>query len=171
MRSMLLGVLMLGVLLLCPAVFAGDDWGALQYLVGTWTGEGGGTPGQSAGSFSFTPDLQGKILVRKSRAEYAATKDKPAFAHDDLMIVFRESDETAEGALRAIYYDSEGHVIHYSVIMFGDRIVFTSEPSRRAPQYRFTYARQSTEELRMKFEIAPPGKGFVTYIEGAARRK
>ena len=163
--------MLLGVLLLCPGVFAAEDWGALQYLIGTWTGEGGGAPGQSAGSFSFTPDLQGKVLVRKSRAEYSATKDKPASTHDDLMIVFREPDENAEGALRAIYFDSEGHVIRYAVTMFGDRIIFTSEPSRSAPQYRFTYARQSASELRMKFEIAAPGKGFATYLEGAAKRK
>jgi len=165
MRSMLLGVL-----LLCPTVSAADEWGALQYLIGNWTGEGSGAPGQGTGSFSFTPDLQGRVLVRKSRAEYPATKDKPAFAHDDLMIVFREPDENAEGALRAVYLDSEGHVIRYAVTMFGDRIVFTSEPSRGAPQYRFTYTRQPVDELKIKFEIAPPGKGFATYLEGAAKR-
>lgn len=162
--------MLLGVLLLCPAVYAAEDWGALQYLIGNWVGEGSGGPGQGAGSFSFTPDLQGRVLVRKNRAEYPATKDKPAFAHDDLMIVFREPDESAEGALRALYFDSEGHVIRYAVTMFGDRIVFTSEPSRIAPQYRFTYTREPANELKIKFEIAPPGKGFSTYIEAAARR-
>ena len=39
-------------------------WGPVEYLVGDWTGEGGGGPGQGGGSFSFRPDLQGKILVR-----------------------------------------------------------------------------------------------------------
>ena len=163
--------MLLGVLLLCPAICAAEDWGALQYLVGNWVAEGGGTPGQAAGSFSFTPDLQGRVLVRRSRAEYPATKDKPAFTHDDLMMIFREPEENAEGALRAIFFDSEGHVIRYTVTMFGDRIIFTSEPSRAAPQYRFTYARQSSAELRMKFEIAPPGKAFATYLEGTAKRR
>src|SRR2546429_2603765 len=134
MRSMLLGVL-----LLCPVVSAAEDWGALHYLIGNWTAEGGGAPGQAAGSFSFAPDLQGRVLVRKSRADYPATKDKQASTHDDLMIVFREPDQSAEGALRAVYFNSEGHVIRYAVTMFGDRIDFASEPSRSAPQYRFDY--------------------------------
>ena len=162
--------MLLGVFLLCPMLSAAEDWGALQYLVGNWIAEGGGTPGQGAGSFSFTPELQGKILVRKNRAEYPPSKDKPATAHDDLMVIFREADADSEGAMRAIYFDSEGHVIRYLVTMFGDRIVFTSEPVRGAPQYRFTYLRDSGSELRLKFEIAPPGKGFVTYVEGTAKR-
>ena len=108
--------------------------------------------------------------MRRNHADYPATKDKQAYSHDDLMIVFRESDESAEGALRAMYWDSEGHVIRYTVTMFGDRIVFTSEPRRGAPQYRFTYMRQGADVLAIKFEIAPPGKGFTTYIEATAKR-
>ena len=158
------------LLVVCPTIHADDDWGALRYLIGNWTGEGNGSPGQGTGSFSFEPDLQGKILVRKNRAEYPATKDRQAFTHDDLMIVFREPEENSEGALRAIYFDNEGHVIRYSVAMFGDRVVFTSEPARTAPQYRFTYERHTADEVKIKFEIAPPGKGFSTYIEAAAKR-
>jgi hypothetical protein len=30
-------------------------WGPLEALVGDWTGEGGGQPGQGTGSFSFQP--------------------------------------------------------------------------------------------------------------------
>ncbi len=160
----------IAILLLCPLVHADDDWGALRYLVGNWVGEGGGGPGQGAGSFSFEPDVQGKVLVRRNHSEYPATKNRQAFAHDDLMIVYRESDESSEGALRAIFFDNEQHVIHYNVTMFGDRIVLTSEAARRTPRYRFTYTRVSADALRIKFEIAPPGKDFVTYIEAGAKR-
>ena len=161
---------LLAVFLLCPSIYAADDWGALNYLIGHWTGEGGGGPGQGTGSFSFEPDLQGKVLVRRSRSEYPATKDKQAYSHDDLMIIYREPEENAEGALRAVYFDNEGHVIRYTLAMFGDRVAFTSEPSRTAPQYRFTYTRAAADQVKMKFEIAPPGKGFSTYIEAGARR-
>ena len=156
--------------LLCPCLHAEEDWGALRYLIGNWIGEGGGGPGQGIGSFSFQPDVQGKVLVRRSRAEYPATKDRQAFVHDDLMIVYRESDANADGSLHAIFFDNEQHVIRYNVTMFGDKIIFTSEPVRSAPRYRFTYTRVSADALRIKFEIAPPGKDFATYIEAAARR-
>src|SRR6266849_4941025 len=89
-----------------------DPWSSLRFLIGEWVGEGGGGPGQGTGVFSFQPDLDGKILVRKNHSEYPATKDRPAFSHDDLMIVY---PETAGAPLRAVYFDTEGHVIQYAI--------------------------------------------------------
>ncbi len=162
--------LLLATLAFCPLLNAAEDWGALQYLIGTWTAEGAGEPGNGTGTFSFEPDLQGEVLVRKSHAEYPALKDRKPAVHDDLMIVYRELSERAEGALRAIYFDNEGHVIRYRVTMFGDKIVFATDPESGGPQYRFTYTHTSPDTLRLKFEIGSPGKGFTTYLDGAAKR-
>jgi len=146
-------------------------WGPVEYLVGDWIGEGGGGPGQGSGSFSFKPDLQGKILVRRNRAEYPAAKDRAAFVHDDLMIVHRE---TPDGPLRAIYFDSEGHTIRYEIQAAADggAVVFVSAAEPAAPRYRMTYTRVGQGRLKIKFEIAPPGKPeqFATYIEAGASR-
>ena len=153
------------------AADAPAGWGPLEYLVGEWTGEGGGGPGQGGGSFSFRPDLQGKILVRKNRAEYPATKDRPAFVHEDLMVVYRETPETA---LHAIYFDSESHTIRYEVQgrPDGGEVVFVSGLEQAAPRYRLTYSRVDQDRVKIKFEIAPPGKPdqFAAYIEAGARR-
>src|SRR5215813_7620141 len=74
----------------------------LKFLVGDWQGEGGGKPGQaSGGGFSFTFELQGKVLVRRSFSEYAATPERPGFRHDDLMVVYQ--DQGGKG-FRAIYF-------------------------------------------------------------------
>jgi hypothetical protein len=146
-------------------------WGFLEYLIGDWTGEGGGGPGQGSGSFSFKPDLQGKILVRNNRAEYPATKERAAFVHDDLMVVYREPPEGP----RAIYFDSEGHTIRYELHSSREDgiIVFVSAPEAGAPRYRLTYTRVDAEHLKIKFEVAPPGhpEQFSTYIQAGARRK
>src|SRR5262249_15309755 len=83
---------------------------ALRFLLGDWRGEGGGQPGQAAGDFSFTPTLQGRVVVLKSFADYPATADKPAYRHDDLMVLYAGE----AGGLRADYYDNEGHLIHYA---------------------------------------------------------
>lgn len=147
--------------------FAAEDWGPAQFLVGRWTGEGSGGPGSGAGSFSFTPDVQGKVLVRKSFAEYPAQNGKPAYRHDDLMIVYR--DGTAR-ELRAIYFDSEDHVIQYSVKPSEGGVVFVTESPASQPRYRLTYTADGKDRLKLKFEVAPPGKDFATYIEAAARR-
>ena len=146
-------------------------WGPVEYLVGDWIGEGGGGPGQGSGSFSFKPDLQGKILVRKNRAEYPATKERAAVVHEDLMVVYRG----APGAgLHAIYFDSEGHTIRYEVqaAADGSAVIFVSAAEPPGPRYRLTYTRVERDRLKIKFEIAAPGKPerFTTYIEAGARR-
>jgi len=146
----------------------------LRFLVGDWKGEGGGKPGQAAaGGFSFNYELQGKVLVRRSFSEYAATSERPAFRHDDLMIVFQDSD--AKG-LRAEYFDSEGHTIQYQATMSDDgrTLTFISEPSQSAPRYRFIFYRQPQPDvLTFEFDIAPPGKpdAFSKYVDGKAIRK
>ena len=42
-----------------------SGWALFEYLLGDWVGEGGGQPGQGTGEFSFHPDLQNRILVRR----------------------------------------------------------------------------------------------------------
>ena len=50
----------------------------LKFLIGDWEATGGGDPGVGKGGFSFTFDLQSKIIIRRSYAEYPATTDRPA---------------------------------------------------------------------------------------------
>jgi hypothetical protein len=87
------------------------------------------------------------------------------------MVVYRDAPEAA---LRAIYFDSEGHTIRYEVQgpPDGGEVVFVSGPEPSAPRYRLTYTRVGQDRLKIKFEIAPPGKAdqFATYIEAGARR-
>jgi hypothetical protein len=161
---MLLRFFLLATLLV--PLFAADDWGPAQFLVGHWSGEGGGGPGQGAGSFSFATDLQGKILVRKNFAEYPPTDGKPGSRHDDLMIVYREG-----GQMKAIYFDSEQHVIPYGVKPADHGVVFMTEGDKPGPRYRLTYSSTGQDTLKIQFEIAPPGKEFTTYIQASARRE
>jgi hypothetical protein len=149
-----------------------SGWAPFECLLGDWVGGGGGQPGQGTGEFSFHPDLQNHILVRKNHAAYPPTKDRPGFSHDDLMVVYRESDKAPASAL---YLDSEGHVIHYSVSISSDRkqIEFVSEAPPSSPRYRLTYVMTGGDTVNIKFEVAPPGKpdSFSTYIEAKAKRK
>ena len=140
-----------------------QTWDALRTLEGRWIGEGGGA---TAGEFSFTPEVQGSVLVRRSFAQYAATKDRPAYRHDDLMVIYGAAEP------RAVFFDNEGHVIHYRIQAAGEAILFISDPEPSAPRFRLTYTRTTADRLKLKFEIAPPGKpdAFSPYIEATARR-
>jgi hypothetical protein len=149
-----------------------NPWAPLSFLLGEWTGEGSGQPGQGAGEFSFLPDLEKNVLVRKNRADYPATKERPAFSHTDLLIVYREPGAVK---LRAIYFDSEGHVIHYAVdpSADGNAVQFLSDPSTSYPRYRLTYTKTGADKVAIQFDIAVPAKpdSFTTYIQATAHRK
>ncbi len=160
--------LLVVAMLLCSLGTHAQDWGPLQFLIGHWSGEGSTADhGSGVGAFSFTPDLQGKILLRKNFAEYPEANGKPAHRHDDLMIVYHDgvSDE-----LRAIYFDSEEHLIHYAIRPSGNSVVFLSEGPQDAPRFRLTYTSAGPDQLKVKFEIAAPGKDFIPYIEASAHR-
>ena len=149
----------------------GGTWAPLSFLLGEWIGEGGGGPGQGSGGFSFTFDLQKTIVVRKNHAEYPATKERPAYSHSDLMIIY---PQPGGDRLRGMYFDNEGHVIDYTVEASKDRneVQFRSEATPSSPGFRLTYKKTGADTLTLKFEIAPPGKpdAFSAYIEASARR-
>ena len=154
--------------LFLPAAVLAADWGPVQFLIGHWRGEGGGEPGAGAGGFTLAPDLEGKILVRKNFAEYPAAAGRPAFRHDDLMVVYRS--ETPAG-LKAMYWDNEGHVIAYSVEAAAEGgVAFVSDGPPSSMRYRLTYLPAGKDRIKIRFEIAPPGKDFSTYLEATAHR-
>jgi hypothetical protein len=156
-----------------PVRGAGEGpWEDYRFLLGNWAGEGKGAPGQGKGRFSFATDLQGKILVRKHRAEVAAAGGRPSLIHDDLMIIYPQA---GKGAMHAIYFDSEGHVIDYSATFSPDKksLTFVSTPRPGMPRFRLSYVKQDEGSLAIKFEMAPLGKpdAFKTYTEGTAVRE
>jgi len=147
---------------------AKDRWAAWEPFLGTWQGTGSGQVGQGSGEFMLERELQGGVLVRHNFAEYPATKDKPPYRHDDLMVIYPDGDKT-----RADYWDNEGHVIHYSAELSPDKLVFTSDPAQPGPRFRLSYSKTSDDELKIVFEIAPPDNpgAFKTYIDASAKRK
>src|SRR3954453_5720025 len=95
-----------------------DPWSSCRFLLGQWIGEGSGQPGQGKGGFSFAPELEGKVLVRRNVNEIATGPGRPPTVHEDLMGVYPAEKGQP---LRAIYFDSEGHVISYKVHPSEDR--------------------------------------------------
>ncbi len=167
----LIAAALLGIGTLCPARAASlpPALAPLEFLLGDWEGGGGGTPGQSQGGTSFAPSLQDRVIIRTNFAVTAATGTTPASRHDDLMIVY--ADE--RGAVRADYYDNEGHVIRYTVTApRPGRAVFTSAAAAGVPQYRLTYDAGPSGLVSGTFAIAPPDKpgAFTPYLTWEMKR-
>ena len=146
------------------------EWKDLQFLLGEWIAAGSGEPGRGTGSVSFAFELDGVIFVRRNHLEFAATADQPGFTHDDQLITYKE--ETGE--MRAIYFDNEGHTIHYKVTLSPEgHLVYISEAVPGTPRFRMSYFKGVDGTYITRFEIAPPGspEAFVTHVEGPAKRK
>jgi len=172
MRKWILPVLV-GILIILPLAAQPSaplpDWKAFQFLMGNWIGEGSGSPGQGSGGFTFALELQGRVLVRHNRTEFPASQGRPANIHDDLLVVYQDKE-----GFKAVYWDNEGHVIHYTMSVAADgSLVFVSGKMPGAPRQRLSYRSMSGGGLGIRFEIAPPDKPdeFKVYLDGTARKK
>jgi hypothetical protein len=148
-----------------------NEWKEFDFLLGDWTWVGGGQPGQGNGVSTFRLDLNGTVLVRKTHLDYPATKERAAFAHDDLIYVYHDPPDNS---VHAIFFDGEGHVIRYALTAAsgGNSVEFVSDAAPGGTRCRMTYARAGADSVTEKFEIAPPGKpnDFATYVEFTANR-
>lgn len=145
---------------------SGESWKKLDFLLGEWNGAAGEKDtqlGGGQGGFSFQPELQQKIIVRRNNAKYDS-----GVQHDDLMIIYLD---TPDQTPRAIYFDSEGHVIRYNLTFPStSRVVFESDGTQPGPKYRLSYWLEAGS-LKGRFEVAAPSKNYQTYMSWSATRK
>jgi hypothetical protein len=145
-----------------PVSAQNADWKQLEFLLGKWKGVAGANDtqiGAGQGAFSFELDLNKQIIIRRNNASYDS-----GIRHDDLMVIY------VEGASRAIYFDTEGHVIHYKVtVPSANHAVFESDETQAGPRYRLTYWLDGGS-LKGKFEIAEPASEYKTYMSWTSKR-
>lgn len=146
-----------------------ERWNAWGFLMGEWEGKGKDAS-QGTDEFSFATDLAGSVLVRRHRAQVAASERGPATVQEDLMVVYAVGSST-----RAVFFDSEGQVVQYvaTIAPDGKGVTFVSDPSENVPRFRLTYALKDGGELAIRLEKAPPDRpeAFERVMEGAAIRK
>lgn len=145
----------------------GGKWEKWSWLIGSWKGEGSGQPGMGGGTFSFQPDLNEKVLIRKSHSEYPASGTRPATVHDDLMIVYLDMQGNPS---KAIYFDNEGHTINYSIEYTTHSVVLTSDKIPNVPVFRLSYELMDNNYINTKFELSKDGEHFNTYLEGRCKK-
>jgi hypothetical protein len=141
----------------------------LSFLLGEWESIGGGKPGEAAGIAAFARNLQDRVIVRTSFAEYPASGSAPASRHDDLMVIYADGD----AGIRADYYDNEGHFIHYAVTVAAPgEAVFLSDVVNGALRFRLSYKLGPEGLLKGEFAVAPPGKpeAFARYLAWESRK-
>lgn len=148
-----------------------DPWSAYRFLIGTWSGDQNGQPGNTTGTATFRLELDGRILVRTNRTSVPARGSSPAYTHEDRLVVFR--DAPGEPA-RAIYWDNEDHTIEYDVSVAADgrTVTLVSKAGPSATRFRLVYTRLGPDTVEVRFEMAPPGspEAFKGYLRGITKR-
>ncbi|HXI04074.1 MAG TPA: hypothetical protein VNI57_12935 [Candidatus Saccharimonadales bacterium] len=142
---------------------------SLAFLLGEWESTGSGQPGSGTGTAVFSRGLQDRVILRKSYADYPPAGGKPGYRHDDLMVIHAD----AGGAVRADYYDSEGHVIRYTVeLPAANQAVFLGEATANAPRFRLTYKLEGDGSMTGEFAMAPPGSSddFKPYLHWTSHK-
>jgi hypothetical protein len=149
----------------------GDPWKALNFLQGTWEAraQAGSAAAQVSGSYTFAPELKQHVLARHS--VYGGCNAPEAFNcdHNDIFYVYQEAENQP---LKAIYFDNEGHVIHY-VVLTPDptTAVFISDPTASGPQFRLVYELHDAL-MSGKFQMRMPGQAeWKSYLEWSGARK
>lgn len=149
-----------------------DPWSALGFLEGTWDAhvQAGSAKAQVGGTYSFKPELKHHVLVRRSD-DSAGCHGPASFdcEHSDVLYVYQEAENQA---LKAIYFDNEGHVIHYTVSTPDPTTaVFVSEASSSAPQFQLIY-RLKNAVMSGKFQMRMPGQtDWKSYLEWSGAKK
>jgi hypothetical protein len=145
---------------------ATDSWKALSFLEGTWEAhtQGGSAKAQGSGTYTFKPELKDHVLVRRSD-DYTACKGPAGFdcEHSDVLYVYQDAQTQP---LKAIYFDNEGHVIHYEVSTpDSTTAIFISGASPSGPQFRLVYELKDGL-MSGKFQMRMPGQvEWKSYLE------
>jgi hypothetical protein len=141
-----------------------NQWTTLSFLKGTWDAKAAGSSGAAAaGSYTFRLELRGHIMAR--HGDLSQCKGPVDFdcSHGDLLYIYR--DYPAQ-PLKAIYFDNEGHVIHYEVSTPSPTsATLLSDSSQPGPQFRLTYELKE-QVMYGKFQMRMPGQqDWKTYLE------
>jgi hypothetical protein len=148
-----------------------DPWKSLHFLMGTWEAktQGGSANATGTGTYTFQPELRNHILARHSGSEACKGPADYNCEHGDLLYVYQDASGQS---YKAIYFDNEGHVIHYDVsVPTASSVIFLSDPSRPGPQFRLSYELNGLN-LSGKFQMRMPGQAeFKSYLEWSGAKK
>ena len=148
-----------------------DPWKALAFLEGSWDAhtQAGSAGAQGNGMYTFKPELRNHVLVRSSES-YAACKGPASFdcEHNDVLYVYQE---TKNQPLKAIYFDNEGHVIHYDVSTPDAKTAVFLSAASSGPQFRLVYELKNAV-MSGKFQVRMPGQAeWKSYLEWSGAKR
>jgi len=144
----------------------------LEYLVGKWhvtyrTGDPGTATG---GEEAWSSEAGGAVLARRAWCEFPETPKRPAFRHEDLLVVYAD----AEARLQGVFWDNEGHVHFYRHVQVADAqdgVRMVTDPAMPGPRQALEYRFAPPDRTSAVFSLLLPGApDFKAYLQWECRR-
>jgi hypothetical protein len=159
-----------------------DPLAPLDFLLGTWSAKTDGSAGSAgaaaSGVYTFSRDLAGHALARTGSLDSCKGPQSFDCSHHDQLTVFSDPNALAvhHASLLALYLDSEGHVIYYTVSTPDQHTaIFLSQAIPSAPRFRLTYHLEGAGAKAVmsgKFQMAAPGsEDFHSYLEWSGTKQ
>jgi hypothetical protein len=152
-----------------------DVWAPFRFFVGSWEGQGQGSPGQGQGIQTWEFILRGTFLQVRNKAVFDPQAANPkGEVHED-MGVFSYDKARATFVLRQFHV--EGFVNQYVLEAAppdGKTFVFISESIENIPpgfKARLTYKIVDADTFVQTFDLAPPSQEFACYSKGVMKRQ
>jgi hypothetical protein len=146
------------------------DYGALDWLVGEWTGKTSGSSPQGEVHLTISYDLQRRFMVLRERVQLAATANVPETNETWMGIL--SPDPSGVGFRLRVFSDT-GFITRYRVTVEEANVFLNPEGGEEPPPgwlFRRTLKRTDTGELTETVQVAPPGKAFFDYYTAKLTR-
>jgi hypothetical protein len=144
----------------------------LEFLVGKWkVTDRTGDPGTATGGEEeWLTEAGGAVLARRAWCEFPETAKRPAFRHEDLLVIYVDS----ESKLQGIFWDNEGHVHFYRHVQTadaGDGVRLVTDPAMPGPRQALEYSFVPPNVSTAVFSLLVPGAPeFKPYLRWECRR-
>jgi hypothetical protein len=152
-----------------------DVWAPLRFFVGSWAGQGEGSPGMGKGVQTFEFILRGTFLHVRNKAVFDPQDKNPqGEVHEDWGVF---SYDKARQTFVLRQFHVEGFVNQYVLEHAAPEaktFVFVSEAIENIPagfKARLTYKILDADTFEQTFDLAPPGQEFSCYSKGVMKRQ
>ena len=144
----------------------------LEYLVGKWnvayrTGEPGTATG---GEETWSLEAGGAVLVRRAWCDFPETPRRPAFRHEDLLVIYADADSRLQG----VFWDNEGHVHFYRTVQAagaGGGVRLVTDAATPGPRQALEYTFDPPSRTSAVFLLLLPGApDFKPYLRWECQR-
>jgi hypothetical protein len=152
-----------------------DPWAAVRFLVGQWSGNASGEPGEGAVARTYEFVLNNRYIHERNVSTYPVQEKNPkGEVHEHWSML---SYDRIRKRLVLRQFHTEGFVNQYvfSTAESSDsKLVFESESLENLSadwRAREIYERVGENEFTEVFQIAEPGQSFKTYSQSRFKRR